>query len=418
MDTNSIPILIALVGLVACSAFFSSTETAFSSVNRLKLKNMANNGDKAAQRALDLADRYDELISTILIGNNIVNILSSSLATVVFVGFFGDMGVTLSTVVMTIVILLFGEISPKTIGKANSLQICKKFAPAIGFCMTIFRPLTFLFGGLQRFLSEKMKAEDDGLMEEELLTMVEEAENEGDLGADESELIRSAIEFYDIEAGDILTPRVDVEAIDVNDSADEISRLFAKTGFSRLPVYSDTIDNVIGILHEKDFNTRQPGATLNEIVCEPVVVMPNTKLPSLLKRLQHEKNHMAVVVDEYGGLAGIVTLEDILEELVGDIWDEHDEVIEEIREIEPGHYRVMGTASMEDLFEVYGFEKEADLFESTTVSGWVIEQLGQLPTVGDHFEYNHVLVTVEKMEARRVLEISAVQLVVPEATAE
>lgn len=418
MDTSSIPILIALVALIACSAFFSSTETAFSSVNRLKLKNMANNGDKAAKRALDLADRYDELISTILIGNNIVNILSSSLATVVFVKFLGDAGVTLSTVVMTILILIFGEISPKTIGKANSLQVCKKFAGPIHFCMILFRPLTILFGGLQRFLSEKMSVEDDGIMEEELLTMVEEAESEGDLGADESELIRSAIEFYDIDAGDILTPRVDVEAVEVNDSAEEVSRLFEKTGFSRLPVYSDTIDNVIGILHEKDFNARQPGASLAELVCEPVVVMPNTKLSALLKRLQREKNHMAVVVDEYGGMAGIVTLEDILEELVGDIWDEHDEVIEEIREIEPGHYRVMGTASLDDLFETYGFEKEADLFESTTVSGWVIEQLGQLPNVGDHFEYNHILITVEKMEARRVLEISAVQMVVPEETAE
>lgn len=409
MDTNSIPILIALVGLVACSAFFSSTETAFSSVNRLKLKNLANNGDAAARRALELTERYDELISTILIGNNIVNILSSSLATVVFVGFFGDVGVSLSTVVMTVLILIFGEISPKTIGKTNSLQVCKKFAPAIHFCMVLFRPLTILFGGLQRFLADRLSVEDDGAMEEELLTMVDEAEHEGDLGADESELIRSAIEFYDIDAGDILTPRVDVEAIEMNASSEEVARRFAETGFSRLPVYNETIDNVIGILHEKDFNARQPGSTLSEIVSEPVCVMPNTKLSALLKRLQREKNHMAIVVDEYGGMAGIITLEDILEELVGDIWDEHDEIVVEIRKTDEGCYRVMGNAPLYDLFETYDMEKEADQFESTTVSGWVIEQLGQLPIVGDHFVYNDILVTVEKMEARRVLEISTIR---------
>ena len=415
MDTSSIPILIALLVLIACSAFFSSTETAFSSVNRLKLKNLANNGDSAAKRALELSERYDELISTILIGNNIVNILSSSLATVVFVRYLGDAGVTLSTVVMTVLILIFGEISPKTIGKANSLAVCKKFAAPIHACMVLFRPLTFLFGGLQHFLSEKLTMEEeDGVMEEELLTMVDEAESEGDLGADESELIRSAIEFYDIEAGDILTPRVDVEAIELGDSSDEITRLFEKTGFSRLPVYNETIDNVVGILHEKDFNQRQPGATLDELVSEPVYIMPNTKLPPLLKRLQKEKNHMAIVVDEYGGMAGIVTLEDILEELVGDIWDEHDEVVEEIKDLGNGCYRVMGNTSLEDLFEVYGIEKLADEFESTTVSGWVIEQLGQLPNIGDTFEYNHIRVTVEKMEARRVTEIVTLQLEIPE----
>ena len=413
MDTSSIPILIALGLLVACSAFFSSTETAFSSVNRVKLKNMANNGDAAAKRALDLAERYDELISTILIGNNIVNILSSSLATVVFVGFFGDAGVTLSTVVMTVLILIFGEISPKTIGKANSVKICKQFAAPIHLCMVLFRPLTFLFGGLQRYLSDRIQPEDDGMMEEELLTIVDEAESEGDLGADESELIRSAIEFYDIEAGDILTPRVDVEAIELGDSSDEITKLFEKTGYSRLPVYEETIDNVIGILHEKDFNKREPGASLRELVCEPVYIMPNTKLSALLKRLQKEKNHMAIVVDEYGGMAGIVTLEDILEELVGDIWDEHDEVVEEIKLLSEGCYRVMGTTALDDLFEIYGFEKEADNFESTTVSGWVIEQLGQLPVAGDSFIYNNVRVTVEKMEARRVTEIITLLLEEP-----
>ena len=405
MDTNSIPIILSLLVLVACSAFFSSTETAFSSVNRLKLKNLANNGDERAQRALKLADNYDELISAILIGNNIVNILSSSLATVVFVRFFGDAGVTLSTVVMTVLILIFGEISPKTVGKANSLNVCMRFAPIISACIILFKPLTLLFGTLQRALSERIRPEDDGQAEEELLTMVDEAEHEGDLGADESELIRSAIEFYDIDAGDILTPRVDVEGIDVTDSMEEVDRRFKETGFSRLPVYEGTIDNVLGILHEKDFNLRQPGATLTELISDPVCVMPNTKLSALLKRLQREKNHMAIVVDEYGGMEGIITLEDILEELVGEIWDEHDEVVEDLRQLPDGSLRVMGSAALEDLFERFDLEKEVEQFESTTVSGWVIEQLGQIPNVGDRFDYGQLHVTVEKMEARRVLEV-------------
>lgn len=405
MDTNSIPIILSLLVLVAFSAFFSCTETAFSSVNRLKLKNLANNGDAAAQRALKLADNYDSLISTILIGNNIVNILSSSLSTVVFVRFFGDAGVTLSTVVMTVIILIFGEISPKTVGKASSLRICLRVAPIIGVCVTVFKPLTFLFGLLQRALSNRIRPEDDGQAEEELLTMVDEAENEGDLGADESELIRSAIEFYDIDAGDILTPRVDVEGIDVTDSMEEVDRRFKETGFSRLPVYEESIDNVLGILHEKDFNLRQPGATLNELISEPVCVMPNTKLSVLLKRLQREKNHMAIVVDEYGGMEGIVTLEDILEELVGEIWDEHDEVVVDIRQLPDGSMRVMGNASLGDLFERLDMEKEEEQFESSTVSGWVIEQLGQIPGAGDQFDYERLHVTVEKVEARRILEV-------------
>ncbi|MFR0980269.1 MAG: CNNM domain-containing protein, partial [Holdemania filiformis] len=254
--SNTMTLIGILVILVFCSSFFSATETAYSSINKIKLKNMASAGSRKAQKALELADGYDRLLSTILVGNNVVNILASSLATVLFVQNlgFGDAGVSLSTAVMTIVILIFGEISPKSIAKETPEKFAMAVAGVIGFIQTLLTPINFLFSLWKKLLSMMFKVEnDDSMTQEELLTIVEEAQNEGDLEAHESDLICAAIEFNDLDVKDILTPRVDVIAVDVTDSLDEIELMFRNNNFSRLPVYENSIDNIVGVIHEKDF---------------------------------------------------------------------------------------------------------------------------------------------------------------------
>lgn len=403
MDGNATLTLIILVFLVAGSSFFSASETAYTSMNRVRLKNMANSGNKRAEKVLALADDYDKLISSILIGNNIVNILSSSLATVLFVGFLGNKGVTVSTVVMTVVILLFGEVAPKSIARVNSETIAMAFYPILSMIVKVLTPFNFLMGCWQTLIGKLFKSDEDhGVTEEELITMVEEAENDGEIDEHESELIRSAIEFTDLCVEDILTPRVDIVAVDVEETKDEISAKFAESGFSRLPVYEDSVDDIVGILHEKDFYKSRDRLHVRDMMTTPICVMPSTRLSVLLKMLQQQQGHMAVVMDEYGGVIGIVTLEDILEELVGEIWDEHDEIIEEFKKQSDGSYRVECSASLDDLLEIFGLKRE---YESVTVNGWVLEEMGTFPQVGDTFDCEHLHVIVEQVDKRRVTQI-------------
>ena len=398
MDGNG-TLILALIALVAMSAFFSASETAYTSLNRARLKNMAQTGSRRAERALALAEDYDRLLSGILVGNNIVNILSASLATVLFVKVAGGAGVTLSTAVMTVVVLMFGEIAPKSIAKDRPEQLALAFYPALNVILKLLTPLIFLAGCWQKLVYRIFKpAEDRGITEAELITIVEEAENDGEIDAHESELIRSAIEFNDLTAEDILTPRVDVVAVDIEDGPDDIAKAFAESGRSRLPVYEDSIDNIIGILHEKDFYRLKDAVPLREMMTEPLCVVPSTQVPVLLKLLQKTKNHMAVVMDEYGGVTGIVTMEDILEELVGEIWDEHDEVVEDIVRLPDGACRVSGSASLDDLRELFPIGED---FDSVTVNGWVLEMLGRFPQDGDSFDYGAMRVTVEKADARK-----------------
>ncbi len=398
MDGNG-TLILALIALVAMSAFFSASETAYTSLNRARLKNMAQTGSRRAERALALAEDYDRLLSGILVGNNIVNILSASLATVLFVKVAGGAGVTLSTAVMTVVVLMFGEIAPKSIAKERPEQLALAFYPALNLILKLLTPVIFLTGCWQKLVYRIFKpAEDRGITEAELITIVEEAENDGEIDAHESELIRSAIEFNDLTAEDILTPRVDVVAVDVEDSPEDIARAFAESGRSRLPVYEDSIDNIVGILHEKDFYRLRDSVPLREMMTQPLCVVPATQLGVLLKLLQKTKNHMAVVMDEYGGVTGIVTMEDILEELVGDIWDEHDEVVEDIVRLPDGACRVSGGASLDDLRELFPIGED---FDSVTVNGWVLEMLGRFPQDGDSFDYGPMRVTVEKADARK-----------------
>ena len=403
MDGNTVITFLVLLILVLCSAFFSSAETAYTCLNRVRLKNMANSGNKRAEKVLALAEDYDRLISSILIGNNIVNILSTSLATALFVRLLGSSGVTVSTVVMTIAILLLGEVAPKSIARVMNEKLAFAFFPVLSLIVKVFTPLNFVMGCWQNLIGRLVKEDEEhGVTEEEIMTMVEEAQSDGEIDEHESELIRSAIEFTDLCVEDILTPRVDIVAVDIDDDEDEIAARFAESGFSRLPVYEESVDDIIGILHEKDFYRNRGRRSVRDMMTTPTCVMPNTRLSVLLKLLQQTKGHMAVVMDEYGGVIGIVTLEDILEELVGEIWDEHDEIVEEFQRLPDGRYRVECSANLDDLLEIFSIKKE---YESVTVSGWVLEEMGTFPQEGDTFDCEQLHVTVEKVDKRRVIQI-------------
>ena len=411
LDSASIGMIAAMVVMVICSAYFSATETAFTSLNRIRLKSKADAGDRRAARALALVDKYDNLLSTILVGNNIVNLTASSLSTLFFtVGLKLQNGAVIATAVITVVVLIFGEVSPKSMAKEAPEQFAMFSAPIIGALMVILTPVNWFFAGLKRLLSRIMRGGDkEGITEEELVTMVDQAESEGGLDQHESKLIRAAIEFHDLEVEEILTPRVDMVAVEDTDTMEQIARAFAESGYSRLPVYHEDIDDIIGVIHEKDFHAaRYRGLTDVKSFLGPVLYTTgNTKISELLRILQDEKAHMVIVVDEYGGTEGLVTLEDIVEELVGEIWDEHDEVIEEFKKQADGSYLISCSADLTDLFDLFKIKGECD---ANTISGWVMEQIGRIPEEGDHFTAEGLDVTVTKVDHRRVLEIRVVEL--------
>lgn len=408
MEEQSISLII-IIGCIIMSAYFSATETAFSSLNRIRIKNMAEKGNKRAGLVLKLSENYDGLLSTILIGNNIVNIASASLATVIFVKLLGDeAGASISTVVTTIVVLIFGEVSPKSIAKESPEQFAMFSAPFLNAFMVLLTPANYLFKQWKKLLSVLIRTSgDSGITEEELLAIVEEAKQDGGIDEQEGSLIKSAIEFTELEAMDIATPRVDVTGIPVDADREEIAAVFGETGYSRLPVYKDKIDDIIGIIYQKDFyNQVYRGVCSVEAIVRPALyVAKSKKINVLLKELQKNKMHIAVVIDEFGGTMGIVTLEDILEELVGEIWDEHDVVVQEIEKISDQEYLVLGNTSVEKLFEELGGEEE---FESFTVSGWVMELAERIPEEGDVLYYENMTITVMKMKDRRVEQVRIV----------
>ena len=397
---------VTLVILVAFSAFFSASETAFSSLNQIRLKSRADDGDRTAARVLAMSEQYDKLLSTILIGNNIVNIAAASIGTIIFTKMLGaERGATVSTMVLTIVVLIFGEVTPKSLAKEMPETIATAVAPVLSLLMLVLTPLTWLFSQWKRLLNHFVhSSESDTITEGELMTMVSEAENDGELTDRESELIRSAIEFDDVEVEEILTPRVDVVAVADDISLEELAQTFAESGYSRLPVYHGTIDNIIGVVHEKDFYiARLKKATkIDDLVAPTLYTTGSTQISQLLRTLREQHHHMAVVVDEYGGTEGIITLEDILEELVGEIWDEHDEVTEDFRKQSDGSWLVSGSASVDDLFETLDLPEDEDI-DSNTVNGLVQEKTCHLPKVGDHFslgEYDGVVSRTARRRAR------------------
>ena len=408
MDDGSMTLWVALVILVGFSAFFSASETAFSSLNQIRLKSRAEDGDSSAARVLAMAEQYDKLLSTILIGNNIVNIAAASIGTILFTQMLGaERGATVSTIVLTIIVLIFGEVTPKSLAKEMPEKVATAVSPFLVLLMALMTPLTWLFTQWKKLLGHFVHSgEADTITEGELMTMVSEAENDGELTDRESELIRSAIEFDDVEVEEILTPRVDVVAVEDDIPLEELAQTFAESGYSRLPVYHGTIDNIIGVVHEKDFYiARLKKATkIDDLVVPTLYTTGSTQISQLLRTLREQHHHLAVVVDEYGGTEGIITLEDILEELVGEIWDEHDEVTEDFHKQADGSWIVLGSASVDDLYEMLGLPEDEDI-DSNTVNGLVQEKTCHLPKVGDRFTLGEYDGVVTRTAKRRVTEV-------------
>ena len=406
-----LPLILVIIVLILLSGFFSATETAYSCVNRIKLKTSIAQGKKNAKAVYNFADEgYNKLVTAILVGNNIVNITASTLGTILFTDLLmnADLGATVSTVVLTLVVLIFGEITPKYLASVYPEKICFLFYPLMQLFYWILIPVCKIFDLYKALLTKIFKLQkDDTVTDEELLYLVEEAEEHGTLKEDESELVRSALEFDDLKVEDILVPRVDVYAVDQDSTMDEVRETFQKTGYSRLPVYKDTIDNVIGLIHERDFFEAYVNEVkdISSLVQDIVFTSEHTRISTLLKQLQKQKIHMAAVSDEYGGLVGIVTLEDVLEELVGEIWDEHDEEEVNYGEITQGEYWINGKCDLESFFELYELENYDEEFESNTVGGWVTEQFGGIPPVGEVITYKNLEIKIVKTTKKKVLKL-------------
>ena len=407
MSTTTCIIIMAVC--LALSAYFSATETAFSSANTTRLRTLAEKGSGNAALALKLLEQYDRLLSTILIGNNIVNIATASIGTVLFVKHYGDAGATISTVVVTVVVLIFGEISPKSIAKDCAEKCAMLSAPILQVLIWVLMPLNLLFSLWKKLLAKVFRLNGDSKMsQEELLMLVNEVQQDGSIDRDEGELLKNAIGFSEQEAQDILIHRVDLAALPVTASKEEVAALFTQTKYSRLLIYQDSIDHILGTVHQKDFYvgcgvTEQP---LSAIISPPVFALENEPIRLLLKKLQQAKTHVAVVVDEYGGTCGIVTMEDILEELVGEIWDEHDEEEVFLRKTAPDTYTVDAGMDFDDFAEFFQLKTDSEM---VSVSGWVMEQFGRVPAAGDSFTFENLAVQVTKVENHRIEEIQVTQ---------
>lgn len=402
--------IIAIVILTLFSGLFSATETAYSSSSKIRLKNMANDGKTKASSVLVILDDFDKFLTSVLIGNNIVNIASATISTLLFSLILkGGKGPTVSTIVVTVITLLFGEIAPKSLAK----QAPEKFACAtvgvVNFFEFVFTPLTIVLKGWTWLVNHFAHIEqDEGDISDELITMVDEAEKDGNLEEHESDLISAAIEFNDLDVKDVLTPRVDIVAVNIASSHEQIEKAFRFNSFSRLPVYENTVDNIVGVIHEKDFyelmyhNNKGP---IRRIIKPVIYTSPNTQISTCMKQLQAAKLHMAVVLDEYGGTEGIITLEDIIEELVGEIWDEHDVVEDFYTKVDDYTWMVKGDAEIDDLIDRFGVEEEDEEFDFITVSGWAIAELHHIPKVNEEFDYKNLHVTITKADQRKVLEV-------------
>ena len=412
---------IALIVCIALSAFFSATETAFSASNRVKLKTVEGPRKERAQIALTLLEKYDSLITTVLIGNNLVNIVATAIATLLFTTRIlpgrEDLATTIASIVMTVVVLFVGEVGPKTLAKQQPEKFAMAVSPAIRVLMIILKPLDLLFSLWRKMLSRLIKPEpEESQIEEELITIIDEAQTEGDIEEDEGELIRSAIEFNDQDASDIMTPRVDVTAIEDTATIEEAADLFRATWFSRIPVYHEDLDHIVGILNEKDFYkmTHEGCTEITKIMKEPVFAPAILSISNLLKQFRTSKTHLVILLDEFGGTDGIVTMEDVLEELVGEIYDEHDEVSEEVVEQEDGSLIVDGNMQLEELMEKFGLE---NAYDADTVGGWAGEMLEKVPEVGDSFNLDGYHFTVMEMDGFRVTRMQVAELP-PEETDE
>ncbi len=397
----------AIALLVVLSAFFSSMETAANSVSRARLQDMQEKEVKGSVKALKILDEYDKTITTLLIGNNIVNIAASSIATVLCTRLIGDYGAAVSTGVLTLVILTFGEVIPKCYAKENSERLIVRFSAVIYLLMILLTPLSYLFiklNGVAVKLSGGI-SDTPSVTEDELKYIIESIEEEGVLEEAESEMVQSALEFDEKTVAEILTPRVDVVAIDIDDTPEEIRRIIVEERFSRIPVYRDSIDNIIGILHTRDYlEVLSTGETpdISKLLGEAFFVYKTRRLAALLSDLKRKRTHIAIVADEYGGMLGIVTMEDLLEELVGEIWDEDEEEELLCRRIGEGCYEVSGDMALDDLLELFDIpEKEVET-TSHSVGGWVTETLGSIPEKGQKLEINGLVMRVLDISEQRI----------------
>ena len=408
MDSMLIVYACIIVVLVVCSAFFSLTETAFTGANRVRLKKLANDGDRKAAKALDMLEDYDKFLTTNLIGVNVVNIASSTIATVMFVAIFADLGSIVNIVVMTLVSLTFCEIIPKSVAKKNPVKWCIKTVNVFAVLIKILSPVSWLFTKLTKAIGEE---ESSAMSDEELEVLIDECEDDGVLKDSESELIKSAIRFDDIQVGELCIPRMDITAVSKDATPAELADVIADSGFSRIPVYSGTIDDIVGVVYAKDYFARDHKGlpcTIQDLM-RPVKYVPESmKASELLNDFQRTKVHMAVVLDSYGGTIGIITLEDVLEALVGEIWDESDEVQEDIVSNVDGSLTVKGSASIYDVMDVLGRDFSLGGYDEQTVTGYVMYRTGRSPQVGDEVESDGVFLKVMSVDGHRVRECRVV----------
>ena len=403
--------LVSIVILLILSAFFSAVESAYSSLNKVKLKTMASSGDRKAVKALALSEKQDRLLTALLIGDNIVNIVATVLAVLLFDAMMDDntgLAGAIAALAAIAVVLIFGEISPKALARRDPEKVARAFAGMTYAVCAVLFPLTWLFGLWQKLLTRILKPKQDAsITDDELITIVDEAQTEGGIDAYEGELIRSAIEFDDLTVEDVLTPRVDVQAVRKGSDPESVLQVFRETGFSRLPVYKDTIDNIVGVLNEKDFyRVYLAGAKkIDSAVSDNLIfAAPTMKISALLRKLQQEKTHIAIVVDEFGGTLGIVTLEDILEELVGDIWDEHDRVVQSFTALGDGSVEVSGEVKLDEFFDYFGIESDPDEYDAVQLSGLVFQELGRVPAKGDRLSFCGYDIEVTEVAQKRAVK--------------
>ena len=405
MTSGHITQIIVIVVLVVLSAYFSATETAFLSLNKTRIKTLIEKGDRRAALTLELSEKYDALLTTILIGNNIVNLSMSSIGTLLFLDLLGDMGASVSTAVITVVVLIFGEISPKSIAKECPEKFAMFSAPIIHTLLILLTPFTFLFAQWKKLLAMVFRPDNDTKMsQEELLMLVEEVQQDGSIDKTEGELLKNAIEFGDLEAKDILTHRLDLAAVAVTATKEEIAEVFAASKFSRILVYDDSIDNVIGVLNHKDFYTDSgiTDADIRDLMTPPIFVIKEVKIDLVLRELQKKKSHLAVVLDEYGGTYGVITMEDILDELVGELWSEQTDENEDFWKLADDLYRVNASIDLVEFCKFFEIDIESDM---VSFSGWVTDRLEKIPNTGDHFEYEGMAITVTSTDSHRVSEV-------------
>ena len=408
-----------IAGIVLClvlSAFFSASEMSYSSCNTIRLEHEADDGNKKSALALQIAEKFDDALSAILIGNNLVNIACSSLGSVLVILIFGsDEYSWLSTVVLTLLVIIFGETIPKIVAKRNCNRMASAFSGGVNFLMNIFKPVTFLVVGLVNLLTKNGKEEeedDEDESVEELQSIIETAEGEGVLDRDRTELVQAAIDFSDISAYEVMTARVDVVAIDIEDDWEDILDTVDGSPYTRLPVYEDSIDNIIGVLHQNHLlkaMTENEHPDIRSLLMPACYVYKTMKLPKVLSELRAAKQHLAIVTDEYSGTLGVLSMEDVLEELVGDIWDETDVVEEEVVQRSEREMEIDGDMTIEDFLELYSIDEDGFECESDTVGGWTVESFGSFPRPGDSFICEDLKITVLSMDGLRVEKVLVVR---------